>query len=197
MRPGVHGGQSGFTMIELLVAVAVSAILVTALYATFFSVFAAADASGAGLDRRIETGRLVDRFSRDIRSAMFKSGHAASRFTGGGDGMHSAVSMATHTRPVVSAGLPSSDLTGIRYFVADGEGGLSVFREARDLFRDEAAAAELLTGVESFEVLYYNGKDWAKAWDSDLEGALPVAVRMKLVLTDGERVSAVARVMLR
>jgi hypothetical protein len=179
------------------VAVAVSAILVTALYATFFGVFRAADASETGLNRRIETGRLVLRLSRDVRSAYFKPGLPQSRFFADKKGLNSFVSFATVTRPVIGSGSPSSGLVGVRYFVEEGPDGLSVFKEAWDLFREEKTSVDLIAGVESFEISFYNGRDWAKAWDSDLEGALPHAVKVELALTDGETASMVSRIMVR
>ena len=67
-----RAGEEGFTLIELLISVAVGAMIITALYATFFSVFTAGESEAkGGLGHNIEAGRVLDRFSREINSAYF------------------------------------------------------------------------------------------------------------------------------
>lgn len=190
--------SKGFTLIELLIAVAVSAIILTALYATFFSVFRAGTVAGDALDEHIRAGRFTDLFSRDIHGAYFSPKTASSVFRGGPLGMGSTVSLSSFTYPVLKKGFPASDLAGVSYFSEEnGEGSLKVYREVWNSYIGEKVKVEVLDGVKSFEIEYYDGSIWVKAWDAGLENALPIAVRATVRLSGGEEFKGLARTMVK
>ena len=55
----------------------------------------------------------------------------------------------------------------------------------------------MIDGVEAFEISYFDGKGWSKAWDSTLEGKLPKAVKLALTLKGGAQLSTTPRTMIR
>lgn len=191
--------KRGFTLVELLVSIAVGAVLVTALYATFFSVFNAGDAAKEGLGKRIEAGRVLDRFSRDISSAHFKAGSRLDWFLGEKLGPGPVLSFTAFSYPMLREGAPASDLMGVSYFAEErpGKVGLTIFREAWSPYINDRFKVDLIDGVEWFEISYFNGSVWSKAWDATLEGALPKAVKMAFRLKDGPMLSATSRTMIR
>ncbi|MFQ5735874.1 MAG: type II secretion system protein GspJ [Thermodesulfobacteriota bacterium] len=191
-----YGKNKGFTLIELLIAVVVSAILLTALYATFFSVFRAGSSTGALLEERLRAGRFVDRFSRDIHGAYFKPKSETNPFVGEPRGMSSSVSFTTFTYPVVKKGTATSGLTAVSYSTEDTGEGLRVLRETWNPYIGKKTRVEVLARVESFEISYYDGASWVKAWDSRREDALPVAVRATVRFAGGEVFNALARTMI-
>ncbi len=188
-------GNRGFTLLEVLVAVAVSAILLTALYATFFSVFRAGGTSSELLEARLRTGRFIDRFSRDVHGAYIEGKVGADLFVGEPKGMGSVVSFMSFTYPVIKKGTPASGLAGVSYSTTETADGLSVFREVWNPYVGEKARAEILKHVRSFEVEYYDGSSWVKAWDSTRVNKLPAAVRAKVEFTGGDVFEALARTM--
>jgi len=190
-----NGSNRGFTLIEVLVAVAIGAVLLSALYATYFSVFRGAAAAQTMLEDRLRAGRFVDRFSMDIHGAYFKSNSDISRFEGGPQGMGSSVSFTAFTYPALKKGFPASGITGVAYFTEDTQEGLKVFREVWNPYLGERASSVILAGVRSFEVSYFNGASWVKAWDSGGEKKLPVAVRAAVTLAGGEEFNVLARTM--
>lgn len=196
----ISARNEGFTLIELLIAVAVSAIILTALYATFFSVLRAGEGAGASLDEHIRAGRFTDLFSRDIHGAYLDPDpKASSGFRGTPLGMGSTVSFSSFTYPVLKKGFPSSDMAGVSYFSEEnGEGSLRVYREVWNPYIGGRVRVEVLDGAKSFEIEYYNGSVWVRAWDSVLENnALPAAVRATVRLSGGEEFKALARTMVR
>ncbi len=190
--------SKGFTLIELLIAEAVGAIILTALYATFFSVFRAGTVAGASLDEHIRAGRFTALFSRDIHGAYFRPKTESSVFRGGPSGMGSTVSFSSFTYPVLKKGFPASDLAGVSYFSEEnGEGSLKVYREVWNPYIGDKVKVEVLDGVKSFEIDYYDGSIWVKAWDAGLENALPIAVRATVRLSGGEEFKGLARTMVK
>ncbi len=193
----------GFTLVELLVSIAVGAMLITALYATFFSVFTAGETAKAGLGHRIEAGRVLDRFSRDINSAYFNAANPASRFLGEFMGSGPILTLTYFANPLPAGGAggagggPTSDLTGVHYFTEDGPDGLTLFKEVFNPYVNDRFRVNLIDGVEAFEISYFNGKVWSKAWDSTLEGTLPKAVKLVVRLKGGILLSATPRTMIR
>lgn len=190
--------NKGFTLIELLIAVAVGAIILTALYATFFSVLRAGEGAGESLDEHIRAGRFTDLFSRDIHGAYLDP-KATTEFRGAPLGMGSTVSFSSFTYPVLKKGFPASDMAGVSYFSEEnGAGALRVYREVWNPYIGDRVRVEVLDGAKSFEIEYYDGSVWVKAWDSVLENnALPAAVRATVRLSGGEEFKALARTMVR
>lgn len=189
--------SKGFTLIEVLIAVAIGSILLTALYATFFSVFRAGSTATASLDEHIRVGRLLDLFSRDIHGAYFRKNVESTVFSGEPRGMGSKVSFTTVTYPVLKKGFPTGDLAGVSYLSEDSAAGLKVVREVWNPRMGERVRIEALDRVKSFELDYYNGSIWVKAWDSSLEKSLPVAVRATVRLADGTEFKGMARTMIK
>ena len=187
----------GFTLVELLVSIAVGAMLITALYATFFSVFTAGETAKAGLGHRIEAGRVLDRFSRDINSAYFNAENPTSRFLGEFMGTGPILTLTYFAHPLPAGGAPTSDLMGAHYYTENGPDGLTLFKEVFNPYINDRFRVNLIDGVEAFEISYFNGKVWSKAWDSALEGALPKAVKLAVRLKGGILLSATPRTMIR
>lgn len=189
--------DKGFTLIEVLVAIGVSAVLLTALYATFFSVFRGGKAASDSLDEHITAGRFVDRFTRDVHGAYFKEKDPFAVFAGAPKGMGSSVTFASFTYPVLKKGFPTSDLTGVSYATEEAEGSLKVFREVWNPYAGEKVRVEVLDRVKSLEIEYYNGSAWVKAWDSNIEKAAPSAVRATVKLENGEEFKVLAMTMIK
>ncbi len=190
-------GERGFTLIELLVSIAVGAMLITTLYATFFSVFTAGAEAKGGLGYKIEAGRVLDRFSRDISSAYFDPALPASRFLGEFMGTGGILTLTTFAHSPKTGTAPASDLIGVHYFAEDGPDGLSIFKEVFNPYFNKRFTVNLIDEVEAFEISYFDGKGWSKAWDSALEGKLPQAVKLSLTLKGGTLLSTTPRTMIR
>lgn len=202
--------RSGFTLIELLIAVAIGSIIIAALYATFFSVIGAGSGAAARLDSRIAAGRFLDRFSRDIEGAYF-SKRESSGLYGKILGPGSEMVTTTFTYPVITALGPASDLVRVRYHVEEASGssfeisgetgsdagGYAIYREISNPYTNEKFDIEILDSIESMKIEYLGGGVWTGLWDSKRYSGLPDAVRVEIVLGDGERFSGIYRTRIR
>ncbi|MFQ5587107.1 MAG: type II secretion system protein GspJ [Thermodesulfobacteriota bacterium] len=185
----------GFTLIELLIGVALTAILLTALYGTFFSILRGGERIERETESYLAAGRFTDRFSREIRAVFFSAKNPVTLFRGGLSGTTSTIVFTTITYPALREETPTSDLVVVRYFVEEGEKDTTIVRETWDPYRGEPFRASIVEGVREFNVAYYNGSDWAGAWDGELEKRLPEAVKATVTLNDGRTISSIARVM--
>ncbi len=214
---GRKGADRGFTLLEVLVAVALASIVIIALYSSFFSVLRGQSDIDRSLERTREVSRFLETFSREVQSSFFKADSTWTGFAGDEENKNgrpvSRIAMTAFTYPALNPGRPAGDLLTIRYHVENKEGKLVLYKETwnpyaaakTDILRAEdaktgALKAEVIEDIDGFEILYYNGRDWAKAWDAKLDTAVPDAVKVSLSVKDRGEVkafSAVARTMIR
>lgn len=193
----ISRGSRGFTLIEVLVAVGLTAILAAALYSTFFSISGAGSSAGKTVDGYIEAGYFLDRFSREVRSSYYRRTNELTFFNGGRQGEAGAITFTTMTFPVMSKESPSGDLMAVNYYVKEEGGRKGLMKEVWNPFQEERFTVEVIEDIKSFEVSFFNGKDWSGAWDASLEGQTPKAVEVKVTLPTGEELSSRARTMIR
>lgn len=196
-RPLRLRDKKGFTLIEVLVAIALTAILLTSLYGTFFSLLNGAKGVEEGFDDYMQAGRFLDRFSREVRSAHYAKANALTVFKGEEAGGESAMTFSAFTYPEMKTGEPSGDLMTIRYYAKRTEGGYIIEREAGSSYTGDKFKAEATGEIKAFDLGFHNGKEWVRAWDASLEGGMPKAVKATLRLKNGAELSAIARPMTR
>lgn len=199
--------EGGFTLLELMVATAISSVVLVALYMSFSSMLAARSALDSEIERQRQTTRFMDAFSKEIASAYISGSRGAAFFRGepvAGGRPDSAIEFTALTHPLPGQGA-SGDLVAIRYSVAEGEGGMpALFREAWNPYAKDrgkgAEKVEVISGIKGFDLRFYNGASWAAAWDSGLENRAPAAVLavLKTIEKGEERETRVlARTMVR
>lgn len=200
--------NGGFTLLELLIAIALMSAIVTALYGTFIPVLNSQQRVEAELERTRALRRFMDIFTIEVHSSFFKISNPRTAFAGNirdsfGRPM-SQVTFTTMTFPAMRQGTPTGDLMVVRYSAEESPTGeLNVYKSRWNPYKeneDEAFKAVVMEDVGGFEVSYFNGEDWTKAWDSRLEKRPPLAVKVKLTLKDGateEEFSAIAATSIR
>jgi general secretion pathway protein J len=182
--------RSGFTLIEILIAVAILSVVLAALYSTFFLSQRAVAVVDDSLIRLQESRGLVDILKREIESSCCWDrlgqgdkytvflledrdyyGRQASRLS------FSAFSSLQH------------GLARLDYSVEEDKGKMilkksivSAFREPEDIKR-----IELIEDIESFTVEARYKNAWVKTWDSELNNAVPDEIRISLVMHVGDK----------
>lgn len=177
-------GRGGFTLIEVLVALALVSAIVAALYGTFFSVLRGRDTINSSLERSREVGRFLDTFSKEVSSAFYKDGNKASLLIGENRDSRgrpaSKLTFTAFTYPVMKEGASGGDLLAVRYFTeTDDDGKMTLYKEAWDAYMGGKLPMKLpvVEEIEGFEVSFLSGNGWAKAWDTSLEKRLPTAIK--------------------
>lgn len=184
-------GNKGFTLIEVLIAIALTAVLLGALYTSFFSI-ERARGSVSRTQNYLEAGKFLDSFSREVRSAFFKAGEDLTTFKGGLTPHGSNLEFTAYKKPLLKS---SISLMRLQYEAVYDGGRLLIFKKGANPFTKEDIGAGGIEGVQEFEISYFDGKEWSSAWDAQAQGGLPVAVKAKIKLDDGRELNAMARPM--
>jgi general secretion pathway protein J len=207
----------GFTLLEVLVALTLLAIISAALYGTYFSLMRGRDAAQDRMTERRELSTTLDQLRRELSAAYFPpgSGPSAAKDQQGTQlhfvvedrdyfGKPASVLDFTALAPPRSGDLPASDQIRIQYRAVEKDGKLRLMR----LEKDRYVTADPLPYPQFEELEGFlvecstdsGGKQWVKTWDTAINRGLPQLVRVTIRAKEGEKsvaLSAVATPMVR
>ena len=184
-------GHKGFTLIEVLVAMMITAIVLTSIYGIFSGISTARERietdGGAYHQARV----LFDRLGREIRSTTLGAGGI---FIGGRDEDDRPFLEMTTTVSSPVGGTVTG-LARVRYELRDdpedtaGPKDVLMRRETSPLHVDRGEAAEyrLAGDIIAMNFRYYDGREWREEWNAGNQNALPRMVEISLVLDAGGR----------
>ncbi len=190
-----------FTLIEVLLAVGIFAIVLFAINTVFFSALKLERATSRVVDARLPLNQAFAILQRDLQGAVppmtnsyllprnFSTGGGRS----GGLGSSQAGSLEFYTTTgTLSDESPWSDLQKVRYELVPAADRATA--KGQDLVRvitrnilatttEEESEQFLVGDVESVEFQFYNGTDWRSTWDTSASDVgLPQAVRIRIQL---------------
>ena len=181
----------GFTLLELLVALALLVIIAAAVYGSYFTVIRGRDSATAGMEALRETTATLGMLRREVSSALYRANDKKLSFVVedrdqfGKPASNLTLSTLGMTRP---GDTPSSDLRVVRYRPREKEGKLLLARSEKELFFDiEPQQYPQMENLEGFLVECYDNGKWVRSWDTALNGKLPDAVRITLSVKDGDK----------
>ena|GEM_PF-1652405 len=195
-------GEAGFTLVELLLALFLFALIAGVIFATF-----AAVASGVEKGRQhielYRVGRVaLLRMAQEVGAAMPPPAGSEMRFQGkknadGGTG-HDRMDFLTIPYRRYSDKVPSYELCHVAYYVAENaQGKTALFREEdcsgeEDERRERAERAtrlELTDLAVGLEMTYYDAEKDYEEWPptTDDQSLLPCRVRLALTLRDAQQ----------
>jgi general secretion pathway protein J len=194
-----HRTQSrGFTLVELLIASMVSAIVLLAISGTYFDALRLHNTTNDQVDRNITLQRALGLVKGDLSGLLLPKGALSGQFQSAP--MQSLTQDFTDTRVspdlytssgVVDGWNPFSEAQVVAYFLApatDGSNTKNLVRAVtRNLLPAQAPTTDekvLLSGVADAEFDYYDGSEWTNTWDSAATNTLPLAMRFSLYLAD-------------
>lgn len=188
-----------FTLIELILAIGVAAIVLAAVNAVLFTALHLRDVTGNAVDAATPMDQAVVYLRRDLQCAVtptngtskilsgdFKVGNVTSV-----SGQPAAIEMYTATG-ALSDSQPWGDIQYVTYELKNpadrSAAGLDLVRSVtRNLLATTTANAEdqlLLSGVESIKFSCYDGAQWSDSWDTtgltSINTNLPLAVRVDI-----------------
>ncbi len=192
-------GESAFTLIEVMTAVTILAIMATV---AFVIVFGAVKRS-RHLDRRVEltteASAIVNLVTEDLRGAFVQEGQAP--FLVGVDAYNGEfpsdeLSLLTTAVIPVNPEIPAGGVGEVQYSIIEGEDGTrSLMRReqipARSPFDLGGESIEITDRIKSLDIKYSDGEEWFDKWDTQSTaeheaGKLPQQVRVELILEDGD-----------
>ena len=189
----------GFTLVELLLALFLFALIAAVVFAAF-----AAVASGVEKGRQhielYRVGRVaLLRMAQEVGASMPPPAGSNRHFQGkksvdGGTG-HGRIDFLTIPYRRYSDQVPSYELCHVAYYVAENaQGKTALFREEdcsgeEDERHAQATLVELTDLAVGLDISYYDAGQGHEEWPStrDDQGSLPCRVRLALTLRDTQR----------
>ncbi len=174
--------RRGFTLVELLIAVAILAVVVTAIYATLFNVLDSRESMQANMDRLRSFRRFSASFQREARASFFSPDNPVTLWQGSGGTSTTpplaSLSMTFFTYP--SGQDRSGDLMAVSYSAESSEDGMiTLYRESWNPYTGKhGMKAEVLEDIEGVRALFYDGAKWVDSWDGTDRKGPPQAVSL-------------------
>ena len=182
----------GFTLLELLIALALLVILSGTLYGTYFGLVRGRETAAAKMDQRRTLSTTLDQLRRELSSAMLNRNNNRLHFVVEDRdyfGKPASTLDFTAIVPPRAGRLPLSDQAQLTYKIVENEKKLSLARQEKDLYyiRD-AVPYPQMEELEGFLVECYDGSKWVRTWDTSLNGGrLPKYVKVTITLRQGEK----------
>ena len=171
----------GFTLIELVIAIAIMSMVLAALYSSFLLAERAVVQVGGSSLKLQESRAFIDTLKRELESLRYSRDNAYCVFKINDRDFHgrqaSSLTMTT-TTPLIKG------LAKINYAIEERDGLLVITKSMASAFSREAEEnrMELLEDIESFTLQAKYQDIWVKTWDSSLSKDAPGEVKITLTL---------------
>lgn len=199
---GTARNNSGFTLLEVLIAVVLLCILSAALYGSYFGVLRARDRASAGMESRRELGTTLNQIRCEVASAMKPNVRNENEpyplkfevldrdYFGAPTSILTLTTLAQPTPGSTKS--RSSGIIKVSYSVVEKDKKLSLTRQESDLFSEEKPVPVYpqMEQISSFLVeCSSDGSKWVKVWNAASQG-LPIFVRITIqVMEEGKPVA--------
>jgi type II secretion system protein J len=189
--------RRGFTLLELLIATAVGAVVLIVVQTTFFGALRLHNTTHRRIEEDAVVQRCVGIVRRDLAGLMLPGGTLAGELqtTTFSSSMTEVAGERITPDLYTNSGKidgwnPFSEVQMVAYYLApaagSGSGNNLIRAVTRNLLPVQDAVPEeqiVLEGVESASILFYDGNAWIDFWDSSETSTLPSAVKFSIVLT--------------
>lgn len=183
--------ERGFTLVEVLVAISILAILLTSVYGIFSSVSLARERLDADSAEYHRARVLFDRLGRELRGVYFR-GRDRNLVFAGTSADDGTVELELTTSAVSPLSQTGTGIAKVRYLLVkdqeDVAAGRVLMRSEHPVLEqvDEKAAGmmRLVPGIEAMTLRFYSNGQWQTEWDGGTAG-LPDLVEIALQLRSG------------
>jgi general secretion pathway protein J len=178
LTKGGQGGGAGLTLIEVLIAVAILSIVLTAIYSTFFLSYKAIDGMDESMLKLQESRMAIDILKRELDSTFYRGNDTNTllkiqdRDINGKQASQLTFTTFSPLRP---------GLSRISYYIENKDGKLNLFKKLGLPYgKEETEGFDIIENLEAFTVeVLYNDR-WVKTWDTDVTKSIPGEIRIGL-----------------
>jgi type II secretion system protein J len=186
---------SAFTLIELILAIGVMALVLIAMNAVFFSALRLRASTDEAVDASLPPQQALGQLRRDLQGAVPPNGTLSGSFKVGGVsspglGLPVDIEFCT-TTGALRDNEPWGEVQQVTYALRlPGDRSLpgkdlirSVLRNLLSVTTPQPEEQWMMGGVETLEILCYDGSQWRNYWDTTVTDTnLPMAVRVRIQL---------------
>jgi type II secretion system protein J len=181
----------GFTLLEVILATAISAVALLAIQSVFSSAVRLRNATQERSLEELSVHRAVEIIQRDLSSLLPPGGTFAGELQSGVDFGFGDRLGGTRISPdlFTAAGRvdpwsPFGDVQRVIYTLVPTAGDVGTYDLVREVSRnllptlEEAFESQiLLRAVGAAGLEFFDGTEWSETWDSSVSGGLPAAAR--------------------
>jgi len=176
--------KRGFTLIEVVISLALISIVLGSVYGTFFLSSRALEASETTLLKLRELRNSFDLIGREIESSYFDPRDLSSNFL--------IEDRDIYGRPASRITLTTfspqrQGLSLITYEVIEDGERLSLIKRITPFATGQPLEAEMIEDISGFRVEAKSQEKWVGTWDSTLTKSLPDEVRVIITMKTGGR----------
>jgi type II secretion system protein J len=194
-RPTLAGARRsrGFTLLELLIATAVGAVVLIVIQTTFFGALRLHNTTHARIDEDAIVQRTLGIIRRDLAGIMLPGGTLSGQLQTSNFSSLSSGNYGDRVTPDIFTNSgridgwnPFSEVQMVAYYLSPsttGNGKDLVRVVTRNLLPVQDVQAEqqvLMSAVETASMMFYDGSGWIDMWDSETSSTLPTALRMTI-----------------
>lgn len=181
--------RRGFTLLELLLASAISALMALVIYSAMVTGFKARTTAGAQMSDIRSIAIVMDIIAKDFESILPPTGTLSGPMVGyamGTPGLEAdSVEFYSLGRDRAAVSELSEGFRHVEFVLkTDGQTPTLVRRVTRNLLAPAVPEPDeevLSTEITGFSVRFFDGASWYTEWDSTLrEDSLPIAVEITL-----------------
>ena len=190
------GAQRAFTLLELLLATAVGAVVLLAINTTFFGALRLHNTTHERIDRDLTVERSLGIIRRDLAGIMLPGGTLTGQLQSSNFSSPTTGSYGDRVTPdlftnsgKIDGWNPFSEVQMVTYYLAPGTsttGGKNLVRVVtRNLLPVQDTAPEetvLLEGVNAATLQFYDRNAWTDTWDSEATSTLPGGFKFSLTM---------------
>lgn len=184
--------QQGFTLLEIVVAITLVALLLSGVYGVFAGVSKARRRAEIGAELHHRGRVFFERLGRELRSLYVEEKGSENPFgCESRDGRMISFTFATYAEAV--PGRAQAGAMVVRYTLPEGEAATKTLsRLVLPLHHTEEPEAEaavpFLDLVRDLRLRFYDQGAWSENWPSTGAGKIPEQVEIALVLGDHEEI---------
>jgi type II secretion system protein J len=202
-----RSGKNGFTLVEILVAVAIIAAILSMVYGSYFATSKSAQACKTRIALSRQGRKVLVQMARQIRCSYVGSAKeytyptrpvsqqrekipekAISYFNGDADDAGGEILHLVTTNSILGGQAPVDGLFEVTYKF-DKSNGTLVFSEERFVNVPQSVVEKkiwqpLAENIECVELAFFDGQQWLPRWDFKEKKKLPYAVKINITCED-------------
>lgn len=194
-----HPRNSGFTLIELVLTLAIAGIVLGVISTVYFGSLRLRNRTTEMFDQALPVQNALNTIRKDLGGVMLPggalSGELQSLSTSGSSATTLFTGLKVSPEFYTNTGMvddltPFADVQKVSYYLATPTN----FNTGQDLMRvtsrnllttsiDEPTTQLLMENVSQVLFEYYDGLGWVSQWDSTVSSNLPTAIKMQIVMS--------------
>jgi len=170
--------KKGFTLIEVLVSVAILSVVLAAIYSTFFLAQRAVEGMDESVVKLQESRRALDILRCELESSFFKEADANTLLQiKDRDSYGKSSSELTFT----TFSILRPGLSKVSYYIEEYDGSLNLFKKIEaPRTQEKTEGTETIENLDAFSIEAKYHDQWVKTWDTAVNKNTPEEIRISL-----------------